>query len=200
MIFMTKHASIIVSAIAASALALAGCSNSEQDSAQANSAQETAVTTPADDSLDFEDGVVRAMAEDAEMTAIFGTLVNESAQDIEIVGFSSNIDANLNEIHETVNGQMQEMSEPLVIPAGGSVALEPGGAHFMLMEVAEPVMAGDQVTVTVEVSDGTTEEFDEIPVRNIGAGDENYGDLGHAEHGDHAEHDDSDHDDSEHED
>lgn len=61
-------------------------------------------------------------------------------------------------------------------------------------------MAGDQVTVTVEVSDGTTEEFDEIPVRNIGAGDENYGDLGHAEHGDHAEHDDSDHDDSEHED
>ena len=88
MIFMTKHASIIVSAIAASALALAGCSNSEQDSAQTNSAQETAVTTPADDSLDFEDGVVRAMAEDAEMTAIFGTLVNESAQDIEIVGFS----------------------------------------------------------------------------------------------------------------
>lgn len=69
----------------------------------------------------------------------------------------------------------------------------------MLMNVKEPVMAGDVVTVTVELADGSTEEFDDIPVRTIGAGDENYGDLGHdhGDHGDHGDHADEDHDDHE---
>lgn len=208
---MLKHPRIFVSIVAASALALAGCSNSEQDSTQNDSAPETAANASAesddddadgnddaddaDDALDFEDAVVRAMAEDADMTAIFGTLVNESNEDIEIVAFSSSVDAGINEIHETVDGQMREMEEPLIIPAGESVALEPGGAHFMLMDVKEPVMAGDEVTVTVELADGSTEEFDDIPVRTIGAGDENYGDLGH-DHGDHADEDHDDHEDN----
>ena len=206
---MLKHPRIFVSIVAASALALAGCSNSEQDSTQNDSAPETAanasaesdddIADDADDALDFEDAVVRAMAEDADMTAIFGTLVNESNEDIEIVAFSSSVDAGINEIHETVDGQMREMEEPLIIPAGESVALEPGGAHLMLMDVKEPVMAGDEVTVTVELADGSTEEFDDIPVRTIGAGDENYGDLGHdhGDHGDHGDHADEDHDDHE---
>ena len=212
---MLKHPRIFVSIVAASALALAGCSNSEQDSTQNDSAPETAANASAesddddadgnddaddaDDALDFEDAVVRAMAEDADMTAIFGTLVNESNEDIEIVAFSSSVDAGINEIHETVDGQMREMEEPLIIPAGESVALEPGGAHFMLMDVKEPVMAGDEVTVTVVLADGSTEEFDDIPVRTIGAGDENYGDLGHdhGDHGDHGDHADEDHDDHE---
>lgn len=208
---MTKPSRLLVSAIAASALALAGCSNSEQDSTQNDSAQTGAAeeTTPddaatsdddsdddsddsddsdddndSDDDLDFEDAVVRAMDEDADMTAIFGTLVNETSEDIEVVGFSSSIDAGVNEIHETVDGQMREMQEPLIIPAGETVALEPGRAHFMLMEVNDAVMAGDEVTLTIELSDGSTEDFDDIPVRTIGAGDENYGDLGHGNHGD----------------
>ena len=202
---MLKHPRIFVSIVAASALALAGCSNSEQDSTQNDSAPETAanasaesdddIADDADDALDFEDAVVRAMAEDADMTAIFGTLVNESNEDIEIVAFSSSVDAGINEIHETVDGQMREMEEPLIIPAGESVALEPGGAHFMLMDVKEPVMAGDEVTVTVELADGSTEEFDDIPVRTISAGDENYGDLGH-DHGDHTDEDHDDHEDN----
>lgn len=202
---MLKHPRIFVSIVAASALALAGCSNSEQDSTQNDSAPETAanasaesdddIADDADDALDFEDAVVRAMAEDADMTAIFGTLVNESNEDIEIVAFSSSVDAGINEIHETVDGQMREMEEPLIIPAGESLALEPGGAHFMLMDVKELVMAGDEVTVTVELADGSTEEFDDIPVRTIGAGDENYGDLGH-DHGDHADEDHDDHEDN----
>lgn len=203
---MTKPSRILVSAIAACALALAGCSNSEQDSTQTDTAQETAASTAAEtaaadsdddaddvdsanddsddsaDALDFEDAVVRAMAEDADMTAIFGTLVNESTEDIEVVGFTSSVDAGVNEIHETVDGQMREMEEPLIIPAGESVTLEPGGDHFMLMDVSEPVMAGDEITLTVELADGSTEEFDDIPVRTIGAGDENYGDLGHEGH------------------
>ena len=193
---MLKHPRILVSLVAASALVLAGCSNSEQDSTQGDSASQSAVNTSAEsdsdagenagDALDLEDAVVRAMAEDADMTAIFGTLVNESDEDIEVVAFSSSVEAGMNEIHETVDGQMREMQDPLIIPAGGSVTLEPGGAHFMLMDVKTPVLAGDEVTLTIELVDGSTEEFDDVPVRTIGAGDENYGDLG-ADHGDDGE-------------
>ena len=193
---MLKHPRILVSLVAASALVLAGCSNSEQDSTQGDSASQSAVNTTAEsdsdagenagDALDLEDAVVRAMAEDADMTAIFGTLVNESDEDIEVVAFSSSVEAGMNEIHETVDGQMREMQDPLIIPAGGSVTLEPGGAHFMLMDVKTPVLAGDEVTLTIELVDGSTEEFDDVPVRTIGAGDENYGDLG-ADHGDDGE-------------
>ena len=193
---MLKHPRILVSLVAASALVLAGCSNSEQDSTQGDSASQSAVNTSAEsdsdagentgDALDLEDAVVRAMAEDADMTAIFGTLVNESDEDIEVVAFSSSVEAGMNEIHETVDGQMREMQDPLIIPAGGSVTLEPGGAHFMLMDVKTPVLAGDEVTLTIELADGSTEEFDDVPVRTIGAGDENYGDLG-ADHGDDGE-------------
>lgn len=193
---MLKHPRILVSLVAASALVLAGCSNSEQDSTQGDSASQSVVNTTAEsdsdagenagDALDLEDAVVRAMAEDADMTAIFGTLVNESDEDIEVVAFSSSVDAGMNEIHETVDGQMREMQDPLIIPAGGSVTLEPGGAHFMLMDVKTPVLAGDEVTLTIELADGSTEEFDDVPVRTIGAGDENYGDLG-ADHGDDGE-------------
>ena len=79
---MLKHPRIFVSIVAASALALAGCSNSEQDSTQNDSAPETAanasaesdddIADDADDALDFEDAVVRAMAEDADMAATDG--------------------------------------------------------------------------------------------------------------------------------
>ena len=193
---MLKYPRTLVSLVAASALVLAGCSNSEQDSTQGDSASQSVVNTTAEsdsdagenagDALDLEDAVVRAMAEDADMTAIFGTLVNESDEDIEVVAFSSSVEAGMNEIHETVDGQMREMQDPLIIPAGGSVTLEPGGAHFMLMDVKTPVLAGDEVTLTIELADGSTEEFDDVPVRTIGAGDENYGDLG-ADHGDDGE-------------
>ena len=193
---MLKHPRILVSLVAASALVLAGCSNSEQDSTQGDSAPQSAVNTTAEsdsdagenagDALDLEDAVVRAMAEDADMTAIFGTLVNESDEDIEVVAFSSSVESGMNEIHETVDGQMREMQDQLIIPAGGAVTLEPGCAHFMLMDVKTPVLAGDEVTLTIELADGSTEEFDDVPVRTIGAGDENYGDLG-ADHGDDGE-------------
>src|SRR5699024_979085 len=104
----------------------------------------------------------------------------------------SSVDAGVREIHAIVHGQMQGMEDHLIIPAGETDALAPAGAHFMHMEVKELVMAGDEVPVTVELADGSTEAFDDVPVRNIGGGDESYGGLGHDDHGDHGDHDDHD--------
>lgn len=118
------------------------------------------------------------------MTAIFGTLHNHTDKDVNVVGFTSSVKAKHYEIHEVVDGVMQEKEGGFDIPAGESVELAPGGFHFMVMGVTEPVMAGETATLTLELADGSTIELGDIPVRTIGAGDEDYGDMGHMNHGD----------------
>ena len=67
------------------------------------------------------------------------------------------------EIHEmTMDGnvmKMRALSDGLVLPAGKVVALKPGGLHLMLLELKQPLKAGDTVPVTlvVQAADGTRE-------------------------------------------
>ncbi len=192
---------VSVAALAAGSLTLAACSPSEEDSAAAPSSAATSAekdkgaetsasaSSSAESGITFEDAVVRAMEEDSDMTAIFGTLHNNTDEDINVVGFSSSVKAEHYEIHEVVDGVMQEKEGGFDIPAGESIELAPGGFHFMLMGVTEPVMAGETATLTLELADGSTVELGDIPVRTIGAGDEDYGDMGHMDHGsmDHSE-------------
>jgi periplasmic copper chaperone A len=62
-------------------------------------------------------------------------------------------DANLVQIHESRMESnmmmMRELREGLALPAGQPVALEPGGAHLMLLGVKEPLVAGDTVALTL---------------------------------------------------
>ena len=48
---------------------------------------------------------------------------------------------------------MQEV-EAIAVPAGGSVSLEPGGLHIMLLELAEPLEAGTSFDLTLILDDG----------------------------------------------
>ena len=195
---------VSVAALAAGSLTLAACSPSEEDSAAApssaassaeqdkNAETSTSAASSAESGVTFEDAVVRAMEKDSDMTAIFGTLHNNTDKDINVVGFSSSVKAKHYEIHEVVDGVMQEKEGGFDIPAGESIELAPGGFHFMLMGVTEPVMAGETATLTLELADGSSVELGDIPVRTIGAGDEDYGDMDHgsmdhAEHMDHSE-------------
>ena len=187
---------VSVAALAAGSLTLAACSPSEEDSAAApssaassaeqdkNAETSTSASSSAESGVTFEDAVVRAMEKDSDMTAIFGTLHNNTDKDINVVGFSSSVKAKHYEIHEVVDGVMQEKEGGFDIPAGESIELAPGGFHFMLMGVTEPVMAGETATLTLELADGSSVELGDIPVRTIGAGDEDYGDMGHMNHGD----------------
>ncbi|MHA1159039.1 MAG: copper chaperone PCu(A)C [Alphaproteobacteria bacterium] len=45
--------------------------------------------------------------------------------------------------------KMRLMPDGLEIPAGDTVALEPGGAHLMFMQLSEQLMAGEQRAVTL---------------------------------------------------
>lgn len=61
------------------------------------------------------------------------------------------------ELHETSMMESEEgadmmMMTPVVsiaVPAGDEVVLEPGGYHVMLFQLAEPLVAGDEFTMTL---------------------------------------------------
>ena len=190
---MSKISNIALVGLTVAGLALAGCSPQNQnDSTESKadattSAAEKSSSAAAED-LTFEDAVVRAN-EDKDMTAIFGTLVNHSNADVTITGFSTSLNAKVNQMHETVDGKMQEMSSPLVVKAGESHELAPGGDHFMLMDMENHIAPGESLDLKVELEGGEELDLGEIQTRSMPAGDEDYGDMeghdmSHIEHGD----------------
>ena len=107
------------------------------------------------------------------MTGSFMTIANSSDADITLIGGSSAV-AGMIEIHEVIDGVMTAMSGGLVIPAGGEVKLRMGGYHVMLMELADKLAAGDEVTVTLDFDNGDKVEYI-APVKEIAMDDEVYG-------------------------
>lgn len=126
--------------------------------------------------------------DDGDMTALFGTLTNPSGQDVEFVAAESDA-ARQVELHVfTDDGGTPVMRETdrLVIPAGGELTLEPGGAHVMLIDVTEPLEPGADVTVTLTTRDDAEVEIT-APVRSFAGADEEYApDADGQDHSDHA--------------
>ena len=56
---------------------------------------------------------------------------------------------------KTENGMMtmREMAQGLPLPAGEAVALAPGGAHLMLMDLTAPLVAGETLPLTLDFAD-----------------------------------------------
>ncbi|MFC4335968.1 copper chaperone PCu(A)C [Salininema proteolyticum] len=126
------------------------------------------------DALTVSDPWVKAT--DGEMVAAFGEIVNDTGSDVHITGASSEV-AGMVELHETVdeNGQsvMRPMADGIELAAGETFALEPGGAHIMLMDLGEELQAGDDVVVTLDLEDGSELEFT-APVKDFAGADEEY--------------------------
>jgi hypothetical protein len=79
------------------------------------------------------------------------------------------------QIHEMkMDGNMMKMAEvpALDLPAGKMVELKPGGYHVMLLDLKQPLKAGDMVpiTLTVQGQDGKTQTIEvKAPVKALGA-------------------------------
>ena len=101
---------------------------------------------------------------------------NDSDHDITIVGASSDA-ATMVELHEVVDAVMQQVDGGLTIPAGGELTLQPGGFHLMFMGIPAPLMAGDEVSVTLELEDGSTLPFTAVVKDFTGADEEYAGDM-----------------------
>ncbi|GAA2220182.1 hypothetical protein GCM10010413_09010 [Promicromonospora sukumoe] len=154
--------------LAAAALALTGC-------APAGASDDAAAAAPAGEGMSLTDGWVKAA--DSGMSAAFGGLTNSGAQDVTVVSATTEASSML-ELHETVENEtgeliMREIDGGFVVPAGDTLTLEPGGSHIMLMDLADPLEAGEEVTFTLTFSDDSTYEFT-APVKDYSGANENY--------------------------
>lgn len=108
------------------------------------------------------------------MTAVFGTLVNDSDQEVHLVGFTDNTGATMHQLHETINGKMKQKEGGFIIPAHSQKVFKPGGDHLMIMGMTKDLKPGETISVTLKFANGSEVKFPSIPVRELAAGNEKY--------------------------
>lgn len=106
-----------------------------------------------EDSLLFEGAWVRAMPPGSMMTAGFGQLINSSAADIKIVGYSSPQFASVTLHQSLLEAGVSRMEEvpALSMPAGSEIELAPGGYHLMFMRPVGKLP--DEVLLHIDLPD-----------------------------------------------
>ncbi len=87
----------------------------------------------------------------------FMTIANAGAKPVKLVSAESPLAGKV-EIHRSAmaNGvmTMRRQDEGVTIPAGGSVAFAPGGYHFMLLGLKQPLAQGQKAPVTLVFGNG----------------------------------------------
>lgn len=128
--------------IPAAFLALAACGQPAQPEAPA--------TAPASPMIAIADAICRPTPNGRNVTGCYLTLTAD--QDDRLVSISAPL-AGAAEIHEmkTEDGimKMAELKDGLALPAGEPVRLQPGGNHLMLMGLSQPLVVGEQVSITL---------------------------------------------------
>ena len=143
--------------VAALALGGAACGDSETSSSATTAAPGT--TEPVDVGVVATGAWARTSPASAEAGAAYMTLTNTSASDVELVGAAvpSSVAATA-EVHETsmAEGGMMSMKQvaSVTVPANGSVELAPGGFHIMILQLAEPLVAGEDIPITLSFAEG----------------------------------------------
>jgi hypothetical protein len=169
MLTIPRRSAAIVSLTAALAVtALTGCGDS---TAAGSAGPAPAASSAPAAALTVKDPWVKAA--ESDMTAAFGILVNNTAQDLTVVSAAS--PASPLELHEiaTVDGKMvmRPKEGGFVVKAGGTHELSPGGDHIMLLKPSGPIKAGDQVQITLTLGDGSTVPFTAVAKPFAGGGE-----------------------------
>ena len=99
--------------------------------------------------------------------AVFMELANEGRETDRLVGGQTEV-ADVVEIHETrMEGdvmKMQMLAEGLEVPAQGTVRLEPGGYHVMLIGMKQNLEPGDRFQIELQFEKSGTRRV-EVEVR-----------------------------------
>jgi copper(I)-binding protein len=157
----------------AGALALTGCSGSPSVE-PAEPAAPAAVTTHATPAVTVTDPWVKTA--ESGMTAVFGTFSTTRSTAVTILSAQTSASPRT-ELHEVVTQDgamvMRPKNDGFVIEPGTPHVLAPGGDHIMIMDLTSAIRPGDQVEVTLTLSDGSTTSFTAM-AKETSAGEENY--------------------------
>lgn len=124
--------------------------------------------TLAGGALDVKDPYARSVPPGQANSAVFMQIVNRGVAARALVGGKSDA-ADVLELHNhTMADGMMRMRrvEQIEIPGQGSVSLEPGGFHVMLIGLRRNLAPGDKVDVILDLDDGTALEV-EAQVRSV---------------------------------
>jgi len=94
-------------------------------------------------------------------SAGFLSLKNTGSVEHKLVSASSE-GAGMVELHTHINnnGVMQMRPvENIPVAAGGTTELKPGGLHIMLMMLKKPLVAGEQLNITLNFEDGSSKQI-----------------------------------------
>lgn len=156
--------------IASAALAMGSLSACAPDSDEPGEAAASAPTC----AVQVTDAWVKTT--DTEMTGAFGELTNTSDAQLTIVSATSPVAGKM-EIHEVVDREGQAIMRPieggLPMEARQTITLGPGRNHLMLMALAEPIEAGQEVQITLTCANGATAAFTGVAKPFLG-GEETY--------------------------
>jgi len=111
---------------------------------------------------------VREVPPNMPNSAAFMQLKNLTDTPLALVSAGSDA-AKTVELHEHVNvdGMMQMRQIPKIdIPAQGTTMLQPGGLHVMLIGLTQKLKEGENVTITLNFSDGESVTLD-APVKKV---------------------------------
>lgn len=106
------------------------------------------------------------------MTGVFFEITNNHDEDVVLVGGSA-AGVETVEVHEVVNGLMRLKPGGLNIAGGQTEILKPGGNHVMLIGLDGALIAGDEITFTLEFSDGHSVDVT-APVKIVNLEQEHY--------------------------
>lgn len=117
--------------------------------------------------LQVLDPWLRATPPGSTVAAGYLTLRNTGATDLKLVGVSSPL-AQSSEIHQSIDqnslAEMRPVKGGLVVKAGQTLSMAPGGYHLMLMGLDHPLVAGSSGTLTLLLGDGSRLQVT-VPVR-----------------------------------
>lgn len=118
--------------------------------------------------IQVSDAWARPTIGQSRMSAAYLRIANESDTDDALTGVQSP-EAEAVELHQTKMTpvgvmQMRKVEGGLAIPAGGTLVLEPGGTHLMLLGVKDALSEGDALVLTLDFERAGTVEI-RVPVK-----------------------------------
>ena len=121
--------------------------------------------------IEITGAFTRATLPNAPVAGGFLTLSNTGSEDDRLISATAPI-ARETQIHEmAMDGdimRMRQLADGIVIPAGESIVLEPGGFHLMFMGLTGPIVEGEVVPVTLVFENAGTVTID-LPAADTAA-------------------------------
>lgn len=108
----------------------------------------------------FKDAWIKNLPPSVPVRAGYMSISNTGSEAVSILSVSSKAFTNI-DVHQTTmqDGMMHMEPVPeLTIKPNSQVMLKPGGMHLMMHPV-EPTRVGDNIVMTVKLSDGTQQQL-----------------------------------------